>query len=275
MKDSGGRATAVRFWLFFLPVLLAIPAIVTVHKFQAAGRNPAVKVELVLSATYSHGLVDLTIPYRDARAGAGQLTVDILDPEDHVIGHTDHMVDVGRVGQWREQVKLATPLAVDDLAWHRVRYRFAYSDGKGANIEGIESISQILRMPVIHILGQQTYLAGGQASVRVIVTDSQNEVIAGRSTLRIELLGPEQKSRLLFRGRLNHRGTTEAQLHFPPALVGSYQLHYLVDTSIGSTEFTQSVRLEDKVSILLTTEKPIYQPGQTIHARAGAGSRES
>ena len=28
------------------------------------------------------------------------------------------------------------------------------------------------------------------------------------------------------------------------------------------------MKLEDKVSILLTTEKPIYQPGQTIHARA-------
>ena len=33
------------------------------------------------------------------------------------------------------------------------------------------------------------------------------------------------------------------------------------------------MRLEDKVSILLTTEKPIYQPGQTIHARALALDR--
>ncbi|HET8826724.1 MAG TPA: MG2 domain-containing protein, partial [Terriglobales bacterium] len=35
----------------------------------------------------------------------------------------------------------------------------------------------------------------------------------------------------------------------------------------------QSVRLEDKASILLTTEKPIYQPGQTIHVRALALDR--
>ena len=33
------------------------------------------------------------------------------------------------------------------------------------------------------------------------------------------------------------------------------------------------MRLEDKVSILLTTEKPIYQPGQTIHVRALALDR--
>jgi hypothetical protein len=50
-------------------------------------------------------------------------------------------------------------------------------------------------------------------------------------------------------------------------------LRYVVDTAIGSTEFTQEVRLEDKVSILLTTEKPIYQPGQTIHVRGLALDR--
>jgi len=35
----------------------------------------------------------------------------------------------------------------------------------------------------------------------------------------------------------------------------------------------QDVRLEDKVSILLTSEKPLYQPGQTIHVRALALDR--
>src|SRR5262249_6716412 len=60
---------------------------------------------------------------------------------------------------------------------------------------------------------------------------------------------------------------------FPDGLVGGYPLHYAVDTLIGSAEFTQQVRLENKVSILLTSEKPIYQPGQIIHARALALDR--
>ena len=129
-------------------------------------------------------------------------------------------------------------------------------------------------MPVVHILGQQSYLTGGQAAVRVIVTDSKNEPIAGPSSVRIEL-SPEgrKKPRVLFTGRLNARGTTEAQFRFPAGLVGSYPLRYVAETPIGSAEFTQQVRLEDKVSILLTTEKPIYQPGQTIHVRALALDR--
>ena len=270
MEDCDRHATSPKLWLFFLPVLLIAAAIVTVHQFEASNSEPGA------SATYGHGVVNVAIPYEAQHPGAGQLTMEILDPEDQVLGRVHQPVEVaGGSGTWNEQIKLAKPLALDELVWHRLRYRFAYSDGQSHGIEGTESISQILRTPVLHILGQQSYLTGGDAAVRVIVTDSHDAVIAGRSALQIELLVPEQKSRLLFTGRLNRRGTTEAQFRFPASLVGNYQLRYAVDTPIGSTEFTQDVRLEDKVSILLTTEKPIYQPGQTIHVRALALDRSS
>jgi len=268
MDDSDGHTIPSRFWMLFLPALLVIAAVVTVQTFQAASG------QLAASATYSHGVLDLVIPYHAADAGAGKLTVEVLDPEDHVLGSADRPVDIAEGdGHWGERVMLTTPLAIDELVWHRVRYRFEYSGGKNARIEGTESISQILRTPVVHILGQQSYLAGGEAAVRVIVADSQGEAIAGRSSVEIELLVPDQKSRLLFTGQVNRRGTTEAHFRFPSSVVGNYQLHYLVDTPIGSTEFAQPVRLENKVSILLTTEKPLYQPGQTIHVRALALDR--
>jgi len=248
--------------------LTMIAAMVAVQQFQAAGGEAAA------GATYSHGLLSLNLPYDATRAGAGRLTVEVLDPEDHILGSAQRTVEVPEgKGLWQEQIKLSKAIATDDLVWHRVRYRFEYSDGKSSKIEGAESISQILRTPVIHILGQQSYLSGGPAAVRVIVTDSKNEIVAGRGSLEIELLGPGEKSRTLFTGRTNRRGTAEAQFRFPAGLVGSYQLRYRVETPIGSTEFSQSVRLEDKVSILLTTEKPIYQPSQTIHVRALALDR--
>jgi uncharacterized protein YfaS (alpha-2-macroglobulin family) len=270
MEASDGHAGSSRLWLFFLPVALIVAAIVSVQQFQAANSEPTA------SASYGHGVVDVTIPYDAVDSGAGQLSVEILDPEDQVLGRVDQAVQVDEgTGSWHKQIRLAKPLALDELVWHRVRYRFEYSDHKSAAIEGTESISQILRTPVLHILGQQSYLTGGDAAVRIIVTDSHDAIIAGRSSVQIELLIPEQKSRLLFSGRLNRRGTTEAQFRFPASLVGDYQLRYTVDTPIGSTEFMQSVRLEDKVSILLTTEKPIYQPGQTIHVRALALDRSN
>lgn len=268
MKDANGHVNS-RFWLFLVPLAI-IAGLVTVESFEAAGD------ESKPSVTYSNGTLHLAIPYDANQPGSGQLTMEVLDPEDQVLGRAERRVDVVRgTGLWREEIKLKKSVSLDELGWHRMRYRFEYSEGKGAAIEGVESISQILRTPVLHILGQQSYLTGGQAAVRLIVTDSKNEVIAGRGSVQIDLLVPDQKSRVLFTGQLNQRGTAEAQFRFPAVLVGSYQLRYAVDTPIGSTEFTQPVRLEDKISILLTTEKPIYQPGQTIHVRALALDRSN
>ena len=284
MNDAQICTRSPRFWMFFTIAMLtlaATPAVLRSFRATASDALPA--------ATYTRGVLHVTIPYDAEQLGSGELTVEVLDPEDRVLGEAKQTTSIGKSrGQWQQQIKLDKPLALDEIVWQRVRYRFDYSDAKHAAIEGTESISQIIRTPVIHILGQQSYLAGGEAAVRVIVADSKNEVIPGRGSVQIELLTPgshkaehtttgdeEQKSRVLFEGPLNHRGTTEAQFRFPFGLVGSYQLRYLVDTSIGSAEFTQSVRLDDKASILLTTEKPIYQPGQTIHMRVLALDRSN
>jgi uncharacterized protein YfaS (alpha-2-macroglobulin family) len=220
-------------------------------------------------ASYSHGTLRVNLPYHLTHSGAGQLTVEVLDPEDQVLGSWQRQVDAAPgKGSWQADVRLTKEIPVEDLVWHRVRYRFKFAGVQDEAAHGIESISQILRQPVMHILGQQSYLTGGAAAVRVIVTDSKNEIIAGQSSIRIELLAADSKPHLLFTGRLNQRGTTEAQFLLPAGLAGQYPLRYVADTPIGSTEFIQQVRLEEKASILLTTEKPIYQPGQTIHVRA-------
>jgi len=265
--------TIVRFTLLLVAAFLTMFGFVFQQPFQAASpvSSPV--------ATYSRGTLRLTIPYHALHAGAGRFTVEVLNPEDQAIGHTEQEVTItARNGQLQSEVGLEKPLAVDDLVWHRVRYRFEYDDAKKPDLEGTESISQILSRPVIHILGQESYIAGAKAAVRVIVMDSNDKAIPGRRSVKIELLDAgnklaEDKARTLFSARLNDRGTTEAQFRFPAGMVGNYKLRYIAETPIGSTEFTQDVRLEDKVSILLTSEKPIYQPGQTIHVRALALDR--
>ncbi len=170
-------------------------------------------------------------------------------------------------------MKLDKAVPPDELVWHRVRCAFRCDDTKVETLEGVESISNILRLPVLRVLGQQSYLAGSRAAVRVIVSDSKGDVIPGRGAVRIALEADGKEQRTLFTGRLNHRGTTEAQFQFPEGVTGNCNLHYTVDTSLGATEYTQTIRLQDKVGILLTTDKTIYQPGQMIHVRALALNR--
>src|ERR1035441_5279652 len=180
-------------------VLAVATTAVIVRSFQA---QPA--RDDSASATYSHGILRANIPYEATHSGGGELIVDILDPEDASVGHTEKHLDIAPGhGLWQEEMKLAAALPLEDLMWHRVRYRFTYANSRQAAIEGAESLSQILRTPLVHVLGQQSYLAGGPAAVRVIVTDSGNEVITGPGLVQIELVTPNQKSPVLYTGRLD------------------------------------------------------------------------
>ncbi|HET8826428.1 MAG TPA: hypothetical protein VFM77_14915, partial [Terriglobales bacterium] len=212
--------------LFFAAFVIAVT--LTAGVFTNASLHPVDGGGTTLSAIYVRGVLRCTIPYHATEPGEGNLTVEVLDPEDNVLGRTERHVDISAgESRWNETVKLDKPLGIEDVVWQRLRYRFEYDDHK-PNIEGTESISAILRMPVVRILAQQSYLSGSEAAVRIIVTDSQNERIQGPDSVRVELLGEGQKPRSLFFGRLNRRGTTQAQFRFPAGLVGNYQLKYSV-----------------------------------------------
>jgi uncharacterized protein YfaS (alpha-2-macroglobulin family) len=226
------------------------------------------------SATALGNKLFLAIPYQGKRAGEGRLELELVDPEDHVLARSEQAV-AARVGggTWRSEIVLQKPLPIDDLVWERLRYRFRYADERSNAIEDISSVSEILRQPVLHLLAQKSYLAGSQAAVRLVVTDRNNEPVGGTSNVRIDLVSHDHGTRPLFSGHLDKRGTTEAELRFPQGLTGNFELHIAAETAIGATAYSQPVQLEDTASILLTTEKPIYQPGQEIHVRALALDR--
>ncbi|MGA2115232.1 MAG: MG2 domain-containing protein [Bryobacteraceae bacterium] len=258
-----------RLWLTLSAAALILASAALLESFQNTGNTNSESV----AATYSRGILRVDIPYHGLGEGAGQLTVEILDPEDRLVARKQRQVTIGNAGgRWQAELTPEQPLTVDDLVWHRLRYRLVYAGEKDPMLEDTQSISQILRRPVVHVLAQNSYIAGAPAAVRVIVTDANNVAVTS-GALRIETADANQPPGLLFRGSLNRRGTVEAQLQFPYGLTGTHSLHYLVDTPIGSMDVTQPVQIEDKASILLTTEKPIYQPSQTIHVRALALDR--
>jgi uncharacterized protein YfaS (alpha-2-macroglobulin family) len=248
---------------------LAVLAVVTLIAAPSAHADSG-----NLSVTLHGNTLAVDIHFHAAHTGHGKLTIDVLDPSDRVLGHSERNADVPSTdGQWQQDVTLAEPMSFEDLVWQRVRYRFQFDSDPSATIEDIASISQVLRRPVVHILGQSSYFTGGKAAVRVVVTDTDNHPLASNGHVRIELLDPDHPAVALFAAHLNSRATVDAQFRFPANLTGNYQLHYIVDTPLGSAEYTQPIHLEDKASILLTTEKPLYQPGQAIHARVLALER--
>jgi len=234
-----------------------------------------------ISAVYAHNTLSFSIPYEATHSGEAELSLEVLSPEDRVLGQAEHKAHLAEgTGVWNAQISLREPISLDELIWQRVRFTLRYKEQAAPDIEDIRSLSEILVRPVLHILGQRSYIAGAQAAMRVIVESASQDGAqdaVGQGTVRIELIDSGNKSNhvpvLLFAGPLDQRGSVEAEFRFPAGLTGSFPLRFTAETPLGQVESTETVELKDQVSVLLTSEKPIYQPSQTIHLRALALNR--
>lgn len=122
------------------------------------------------------------------------------------------------------------------------------------------------------VLGQSRWLRGGPTSLRVIVTDHRTGAPV-RAAIRIALApvdaqGKAGSTTLLHEGRTNQVGSLDAQFTAPATMPGPYELRVEVNSHLGKDAVTQRIQIEQSDQILLTVDKPIYQPGQTLHIRA-------
>jgi uncharacterized protein YfaS (alpha-2-macroglobulin family) len=122
-------------------------------------------------------------------------------------------------------------------------------------------------VPVVRLFAQRAYAAGSPASVRIITADSRDGSPIRDSRVKLELLNGDRAS-LLFTGRTDSFGTAQVAFNLPSETFGARQLRVTAETILGTVTANQPIQLERRDRILLTTDKPLYQPGQTIHLRA-------
>ncbi len=230
-----------------------------------------------ISAVYFRDALSISVPYEAAHSGEAELKLELLSPEDRVLGEVKrHKRVTEGSAVWNARMALREPMTLDELVWQRVRFTLRYENQTSPDLEEIRSLSEILERPVLRVLGQRSYIAGAAAAMRIIVTGSgtgETAAMMKRGTVKIELIEPDHDPKLLFAGELDRQGSVAADFRFPKGLMGSFPVRFSADTPLGHVETTETVQLEDRVSVLLTSEKPIYQPSQTIHLRALALDR--
>jgi len=125
--------------------------------------------------------------------------------------------------------------------------------------------------------GQSQWLAGGPASLRIIVTNHETgEPVRGAVHVTLSPTDPDLRMapQRLFTGALD-AGTVDASFRVPELPPGAYDLSVRVVSALGIDVIERSISITREAQILLTTDKPLYQPGQTIHLRALALQRPS
>ena len=123
------------------------------------------------------------------------------------------------------------------------------------------------------VLGQNRWLKGGAAALRVVVTDhTTGKPLSGTVSIHacpLDAEGkPEDYSTPLVEGKLSAQGTINASFKTAGLALGTHILQILVTTPLGRDEVKQNIEIVEANQILLTADKPLYQPGQTIHLRA-------
>jgi hypothetical protein len=72
----------------------------------------------------------------------------------------------------------------------------------------------------------------------------------------------------LFEGRTDETGSLPVQFRVPADLPGEASLIVETESEAGRDSLEQAVALVRDYRVLLSSDKPLYQPGQTIHMRA-------
>jgi len=122
------------------------------------------------------------------------------------------------------------------------------------------------------LLGQLELAAGARSGVRVVV-ERETTLVDAEPLHGADVwvaLGKGRDARTLYHGRTDASGSVDVEFRVPEGATGDSLLTVHVADPAGGAKAThaRAVKVTRAARVLLTTDKPMYQPGQTIHLRA-------
>lgn len=184
------------------------------------------------------------VPTVEASEELMQATIDLV--EEQVAGRRRRW---RRFGQW---VLVATAASVLLIATaHLYYYRLAPSPYD------------------VQLLGQQELFAGTHAAVRVAVMDRRSGLPARNVPVRLAIYDPDRRERVLLADYIQGEAETDApRVELPDWEDGEYQLEVTARPGGGEEKLLRPIQLRCDWQLMLSTDKPVYQPGQTIQLRS-------
>ncbi|MBN1675674.1 MAG: hypothetical protein JXR37_31820 [Kiritimatiellae bacterium] len=118
------------------------------------------------------------------------------------------------------------------------------------------------------LYGQADLTPGLPAAFRVFVNDGRTGAALAGAKVNLALAGPKGRRVELGAARTGPDGIAAAETGLPDDLpAGEYTLEATAVSDAGKTTVSRAISVKRSYRILITTDKPLYQPGQTIHIR--------
>jgi hypothetical protein len=137
------------------------------------------------------------------------------------------------------------------------------------------------------LFAQKRWMQGVPASLRIVVQDHRTgsplradvEITLGEApppptdkkpgAKKVESIIPRTTapSRIVHMGSTDALGTVSAQINTASLPPGNYRISVLVTSPIGKDRIDEAIQIVDAARLMLTSDKPVYQPSQIIHLR--------
>jgi hypothetical protein len=119
------------------------------------------------------------------------------------------------------------------------------------------------------LFGQARLVPGTPASLRVRLVHHEHGKGVSGVPVTVELLDPGGAPALqLVRFLTDEQGTGSPRFPLPEWADGDYRLRVTAEAPGGDQVLIRTVQLRQAWKLLLTSDRPVYQPGQDIHVRA-------
>jgi alpha-2-macroglobulin-like protein len=245
----------------------ASPVSVATPDRNSDGRVAVDKAKI--TGSLAGGTLKVVVPVRavDPRGASGSLHIRLLDVQGQkVVADAVVPYALGPSGLANLQADLPSPSGVAsqaDLALYNVRV----DDNKPSSLRVTRSLLLVIPPYDVRLEGPKAVTQGKGVSYRVRAEDALTRAPAAGAAVTLDVLAKDGSNVVTLTGDTSATG----EAFFPVMLgqAGDFQIR------AGASQNGITPNVADAVTvatlgpkILLTSDKPIYQPGQTIHLRS-------
>ncbi|MBS1796180.1 MAG: carboxypeptidase regulatory-like domain-containing protein [Acidobacteria bacterium] len=259
-------------------ILFLLVAVLSVCLLDAEAQTVN-ESESTISFNGETALVALVVESPNKISG-GRIGVELLDPAGRVRASAAASEDFAK-GKKTYEIKMPAAdllkTAGDDLVWYRLHYRIEGERGN-AVADGLVSLSELIRdVFELHIAAGENIYSGRRyrVSVRALrpLTKQpvENVKIEGGLKLDLDTDADDDKLELKAAGETDDDGFAVLDFELPAGKKldeGHLKIVGRKNGIVREFENDDLSSRENKGSLFLTGDKPIYQPGQSFNVRA-------
>ncbi len=240
-------------WIGLVALCALIALLQVVSTSSGSNQRNEANVDLSLQEVTSE---KITIEFYPPERTSGTLEVELYELEGKLIAK------VTRRHKGRPlQIDLVAQIDKKDLANYYLRYRF--NSNEDFRRRSLLFVGEILETTV---LGQREFVAGTRPVIRVLVRDRAAGIPIRGVEVAVELIH-EDEVISKFTAKTDKNGEVAARLEMPDMVLRNAKLKVSVTSRTGKDTVEETVQVRSALRTLLTMDKPLYQPGQTIHIR--------